>query len=409
MGTTFKMSWRNIWRNPRRTVLTMLAIGFGAALLVFSIGIQLGQYDMMISNSTRVFHGLLQVQKKGYLDEPKMRTSIADISVLTEKLKKETGMDAIAPRASGFALVSSEERTYGTMIVGVEPADEKQVSTIPGLIKEGRFLSASDADEAVIGRSLAQNMKLTPGDEITLLGNGRDGSIAATVMTVVGIFESGSRDLDRNMLEIPLGSFQEAFSMDGHGHTIVVYDEDTDQVHLLQNSIQALLGPEEDLVTLRWDQLQPGLKEMIELDYASGWLMYIVLVAIITFSIMNTFLMSVLERTREFGIMLALGYRPFSIGTVVILEAFFLALIALVAGMFGGLAVNTYFYYHGLTFPGMEEFASYYNLPPTITPQMSFTSVTLGPAVLLFATMLAAFFPVMRIRRLRAADAIKRV
>lgn len=409
MDTSFKMAWRNIWRNPRRTVLTMLAIGFGAALLVFSIGIQLGQYDMMISSSTRVFHGLLQVQKKGYLDEPKMRTSIPDITGLTEKLKQETGIEAIASRASGFALVSSADRTYGTLIIGVEPADEKQVSTIPGLIKEGRYLSASDAGEAVIGRSLAQNMKLAIGGEITLLGNGRDGSIAATVLTVVGIFESGSRDLDRTMLEMPLGVFQEVFSMDGHGHTIVLYQEDTDQVHLLQNSIQALLGVEEQLVALRWDQLQPGLKEMIELDYASGWLMYIVLVAIITFSIMNTFLMSVLERTREFGIMLALGYRPFNIGKVVMLEAFLLALIALVAGTLAGAGVNTYFYYHGLTFPGMEEFASYYNLPPTITPQMSFASVTLGPAVLLAATMLAAFFPALRIRRLRPAEAIRTV
>ncbi|MCW8853366.1 MAG: FtsX-like permease family protein [Gammaproteobacteria bacterium] len=406
MASTWRFAWRNIWRQPRRTILSILAIAFGAGLLVFSIGIQLGQYDLMIQSSIRIYHGLLQVQKEGYLDEPKMRTSIADISSLASDLRKLSGLDAISARANGFALVSSDKRTYGTMIVGVQPEFEKKISSLPGVIKEGRYLSSDSADEIIIGRSLARNMQIKLGDEVTILGSGRDGSVAATIVPVVGIYESGSRDLDRNLIQMPLISFQQVFEMNGHGHSIVIYDEDVKQLDALRLQFQDLTADYKDLVTLSWDEIQPGVRQMIELDYASGWLMYIVLVAIITFSILNTFLMSVLERTREFGIMLALGYTPFNIGRLVMLEAFILTLVGLAVGTLIGVAINYYFYVYGLTFSGMEEIAKMYNMPATITPQISFESVFLGPAMILLFTLLAALYPATRIRKLQPVEAM---
>lgn len=409
MGNTWRFAWRNIWRNPRRTILTVLAIAFGAALLVFSIGIQLGQYDLMIDNSVRIYQGLLQVQKKGYLDEPKMRSSIADIQNLANYLRKTTGIASIAARANGFALVSSEKRTYGSLIVGVEPSRENLVSILPGVIREGRYLSSMDANEVVIGRSMARNMLLKLGDEITILGSGRNGSVAAAIAPVVGIYDSGSRDLDRNLIQMPLGSFQQVFAMEGHGHALVIYHEDVKQVETLRARIQTLVEPYDGLVTLSWDEIQPGVKQMIELDYSSGWMMYIVLVGVITFSILNTFLMSVMERTREFGIMLALGYKPFNIGKLVMLEALILTLLALVIGTLIGLGINIYFYIYGLTFSGMEEFAKMYNMPATLTPQISIKSVLLGPGVILIFTLLAALYPAMRIRLLQPVEAMRKI
>lgn len=409
MGNTWRFAWRNIWRNPRRTILTVLAIAFGAGLLVFSIGFQLGQYDLMIGNSVRIYQGLLQVQKLGYLDEPKMRSSIADIQGLADHLRQATGIESIAARANGFALVSSEKRTYGSLIVGVEPDRESLVSILPGVIREGRYLSSLNANEVVIGRSMARNMQLKLGDEITLLGSGRDGSVAATIAPVVGIYESGSRDLDRNLIQMPLGNFQQVFTMEGQGHALVIYHEDVKQVEALRTQIQNIVEPYDGLVTLSWDEIQPGLKQMIELDYSSGWMMYIVLVGVITFSILNTFLMSVMERTREFGIMLALGYKPFNIGKLVMLEAFVLTLLALVVGTLIGLGVNIYFYIYGLTFSGMEEFAKMYNMPATLTPQISLKSVLLGPAVILIFTLLAALYPAMRIRLLQPVEAMRKI
>lgn len=409
MNTSWRFAWRNIWRNPRRTVLTMLAIAFGAALLVFSIGLQLGQYDLMIKGSVSVYQGLLQVQKKGYLDEPKIRNSIADIQDLARQLRETTAIDSIAARADGFALVSSQERTYGTLINGVEPEFEKKVAIIPGTIRQGHYLSSDSANEVVIGTSLAKNMRITIGDELTIMGSGRDGSIAASILPVVGIYESGSRELDRNLIQMPLKTFQQIFSMQTDGHALIFYHDDIKQVLHFKQLLDQLIASNDSLVTLTWDQVQPGVKQMIELDYASGWLMYIVLVAIITFSILNTFLMSVLERTREFGIMLALGYKPYSIGKLVMLEALILTLFALTLGTLIGLAINTYFAVYGLSFEGMEEIAQMYNMPSTIYPQISFESVLTGPLAIFVFTLLSAFYPALKIRKLQPVDAMRKI
>lgn len=408
MGSIFKLAWRNIWRNTRRTILTMCAIAFGAGLIVFSVGLQLGQYDLMISGSTRIYQGLVQVQKQGYLDDARMRSSIADAQNLGAEIRHITGIKNIAVRANGFALVSSEERTYGVAVVGVEPEHEDGVSIIPGLVKEGHYLSNEAAQELVIGRSLAKNLKIKLGDELTIMGSGRDGSIAATILPVVGIFESGSHELDRSMVQMPIKTFQDVFSMEGHAHAIVIYHENADLAEPLKNQLQQFIDKrQENLVALSWDQIQPGIKESIELDYSSGWFMYIVLVAVITFSIMNTFLMSVLERTREFGIMLALGFKPINIGKLVMMEAFILTVFALVIGTLVGIGVNYYFLINGLTFEGMEEVAAQYNMPATITPQISIESSLLGPAVILVFTLLAALYPAMKIRKLEPVEAMR--
>jgi len=409
MNTNWRFAWRNIWRHPRRTILTMMAISFGAALLVFSIGFQLGQYDLMIKGSVSIYEGLIQVQKKGYLDEPKIRNSIDNIQSLAKHLRKATTIDSITARANGFALVSSEKRSYGTLIVGVEPDYEKLVSIIPGTTKEGHYLTSDSANEIIIGKSLAKNLQITVGDELTLMGSGRDGSIAATILPVTGIYESGSKELDRNLIQMPIKTFQDTFSMGSGGHAIVFYHDDVKNDFIFKQQLKQIISDNNQLVTLSWDELQPGVKQMIELDYSSGWFMYLVLVAVITFSILNTFLMSVLERTREFGIMLALGYKPYNIGKLVMLEAFLLTLFALTLGTLIGLSINMYFYYNGLTFEGMEEIASMYNMPSTLYPQISFESILIGPFVIFISTLLSALYPAMKIRKLQPVEAMRKI
>ena len=410
MGSIFKLAWRNIWRNTRRTILTMCAIGFGAALIVFSVGIQLGEYDLMISGSTRIYQGLIQIQKKGYLKDERMRDSIPNAEKLAQQVRDHTGINSVAVRANGFALVSSKQRTYGVLIAGVQAKYEKDVSIIPSVVKQGHYLSSDSAEEAVIGRSLAKNLKISVGDEITIMGSGRDGSVAATILPVVGIFESGSKALDRTMVQIPLHTFQNVFSMGNHAHAIVLYDKRAKLALPLQHELQTMInGRNQHLVALTWDQIQPGIKQSIELDYSSGWVMYIVLIAVITFSIMNTFLMSVLERTREFGIMLALGLRPLNIGKMVMMEALLLTIIALIIGTLVGVAINYYFDVHGLTFEGMEEIAAQYNMPATITPQLSLESSLIGPSVILLFTLLSALFPALKIRKLEPVEAMRHI
>jgi ABC-type lipoprotein release transport system permease subunit len=422
-----RLAWRNLWRYQRRTWLTASAIAFSAMLLVFMISLQLGAYDMMIDTTVRVYTGHVQVQRAGYLDKPQMRATVPAAAALGARLRRATGFEAVAVRAQGFALAASRDRTYGVPVLGVEPGYEPKVSTLPHLIKTGRYLAAIDAPEVVLGAALARNLKVQVGDELTLLGSGKDGSVAATVLPVVGIFDSGNPELDRNLVQMPLATFQDVFSMGEDAHAIVVSGASVETLAQTKAAVAAELaesagatslsrGPRLDpiagapqLVVLDWEEIIPGVKQLIQTDKVQNWITYLALIFIVTLSIMNTFLMSVLERTREFGIMLALGATPSRLALIVMLESALLASLGLAIGIALGGGVAVYFHVVGFTFPGMKEIYAQFGLPGVITPELSFTTFTLGPAVILAFTLLAALYPALRIRKLQPVEAMHAV
>jgi len=404
-----RLAWRNLWRNPRRTLLTLSAVAFAAVVLVFMVSMQLGGYGAMIRGAIGVFTGDLQVQAHGYHAKKRLRTAIGDAAEVEARVATVPGVTAIASRAEAYALVSSASRTYGAMIVGVEPTKEPSVSTIPRTIRKGHYLSGPSADEAVVGQALASNLSLTVGDEITVLGQGLDGSLAVAALKVVGIFSSGVPELDRQTVEMPLASFQSSFLLGDRVHTIVVRTSGLEAVPHVAAAITTTLAQHRGLVVLRWDQLLEGLKQGIAMDAAVGWFLYTALVLVVTFSILNTFLMSVLERTRELGVLLALGTRPRFLSRVVVLESAILLLLGLAFGTLAGAGLTAYAGVHGIAFSSSEELLAQWSLPARLYPRLDLLSLTLGPAAILLATMAAALFPARRIRRLRPVDAMKAV
>ena len=332
MNVTLHMAWRNLWRHRRRTWLTVGAMIFTNLLLIFLISLQLGSYDMMIENSLRAVSGHLQVQRQGYHEDPRMRDTLAGVGALTEQLRAALGVQAVAARAQGFALASSEDRSFGIQILGVDPEYEPRVSSLPGLVKNGRWFSAADADEIVLGSVLARNLKVGVGGEVTFLGSGQDGSFAAGLVRVVGLLDSGIPDLDRMVAQMPLRTFQSVFSMPDQAHMLVVELSGLEQVPGALTVAQQLIAARPELVALDWDALQPGLRQAIRSDMASAWFMYAVLIVLVSFSVLNTQLMSVLERTREFGTMLALGIKPGRLGRLVMLETLVMSLLGLGIG-----------------------------------------------------------------------------
>jgi len=172
-GLSFRLAWRNIWRQKRRTWLTASAMIFSNVLLVFMIALQFGSYDMMINNSLRMFSGQVQIQHDDYQDSQKIRQTVDNIRDLAGNIRGQFPAASVTARASAFVLVSSEDRSFGSQLVGVEPAYEHGVSTIPGLLIEGRYLDDPDAAEIVIGSVMARNLKVSVGDELTFLGSGK--------------------------------------------------------------------------------------------------------------------------------------------------------------------------------------------------------------------------------------------
>jgi putative ABC transport system permease protein len=409
MNIISRLAWRNVWRHPRRTWLTIGAMIFSNALLVFMISIQFGMYDLMIDNTLQAFTGHMQVQAPGYKDDLKMRQVVPDVGALAQKLRAELNLDSVSVRSAAFALVSSDDRSYGIQVFGIDPQNESRVSTIPGLVREGRYPNDGSAQEIVIGKVLARNLRVSLGDELTLLGSGRDGSFSAAVAEVVGIFDSGSPDIDRSIAEIPLAFFDEVFYMDGAGHSIVIVAPTLDEVETYRLKVEALLPESDNLVVHDWDALQPGLQQAIQADISSAFFMYGILVILVAFSVMNTQLMSVLERTHEFGIVMSLGVTPGRLSRLVILETGMMAFTGLLLGAVVGGLITLWFSYSGFSYPGMDQLAANFNLPSRFYPQVTMLTLFFGPAVVFVGSILSSLYPALRLHFLRPVEALRAV
>jgi putative ABC transport system permease protein len=408
-----RMAWRNIWRNPRRTLLTILAVAFACVLLVFMLSFQFGSYATMINASVKIHTGQLQVQAQGYQANHDMRRVIADPQPVEDALKAIPAVQAYAPRARSFALVSSQARTYGVLVEGVDPAAEARVSTLKEIIRRGTYLDGGPPDtgrpDALIGHLLARNLKVAPGDELTVLGQGLDGSIAATVVRVRGIYNSGMDDFDRSAIQIPLAAFQDIFSMGKAVHEIVVMGRHLSDAPAIKAALAGPLGrldADPPLVVLDWEELMPGLRQAINMDLVSGSVFYLILVMVVAFSILNTFLMAILERTYEFGILMAMGTKPGRLTRLVLTESAGMTLVGVASGMLLGCLVTWYFMRHGIHL-GSSEISRQFGLPATLYPQLSLLSATAGPLVVLVVTLLAALYPAFKLRRLQPVEAMR--
>ncbi|MCF6290731.1 MAG: ABC transporter permease [Desulfobacterales bacterium] len=409
MFPDLKMAWRNIWRNPRRTLLTVAAIGFASLVLIFMLSFQLGSYQAMINSAVTIDTGHLQVQAAAYRQKKSMRLVVADPAVVDAVLDSVPAIRAYTSRASGFALVSSAQRTYGIRVTGIDPRSEPRVSRLKKLVRSGRFLNNSDRDSALVGILLARNLRVAPGDELTLLGQGRDGSVAAAVVTVRGIFKSGIAEFDRSALYIPLAAFQDIFAMDGAVHKVVAICNSLDEVAPAKQAVAAGLaraGAGKTLRVLDWQELMPGLLQAIQLDLVSGFIFYLLLVLVVAFSILNTFLMAIFERTREFGVLMALGITPGRLTRLLLLESLGLTMVGIAAGIIGGGLFTWYFQVHGLDFSGSSEILAEYGIEGRLYPRLSLLSLLAGPLVVMVITFFAALYPAFKVRRLKPVEAL---
>jgi len=403
------MAWRNIWRNPRRSLLTMAAIAFATLLLVFMLSMQFGSYETMINTSVKIQTGHIQVQAAGYRDKRDIRRVVTDPDAVGNLIGHSTQVAGYTHRAEAFALISSRERTYGVIVVGVDPLREAAVSTLESMIHRGEYLAADDADRALVGKLLAKNLQVDVDDELVILGQGRDGSIAATAVRVKGIFNSGQDEFDRSVIHIPLKFFQETFSMRGGVHAVVAVSEALEYVPLIKTAVSdglKQLPGKPDLVALDWKELLPGLIQAIKMDLVSGFIFYIILIIVVAFSILNTFLMAIFERTREFGVMMAIGTRPARLVKMILFESVGITLIGSAVGLLAGCLITWYFQVHGLLIPGAEEMARQFGLPARIYPKLSLLSLSIGTGIVLVITGITALYPALRVRRLKPVEAL---
>ncbi|MGB8363586.1 MAG: ABC transporter permease [Rhizomicrobium sp.] len=399
-------AWRNLWRHPRRTLLSLLSITLVAGLLVFMLSFQLSVYATMKENTLRIFDGYAEFQARGFIADPALDRAITRPYSLARDATAIDGVTAAAPRVDAFAILAHGQRSYGAAVIGVDPEREAKISSIAAIVRDGRYLGPADEDAAVLGATLARNLGLSVGGKVTLLGEARDGSVAADVLRVVGIYRSGIPELDRSILEMPLRRAQSAFAMAGRANMIVLGGP---SLGAIDNAIPALkaLGRRYGASLVDWGALEPALRAAIALDIAIGTLMYATLIAVVAFIILNTLLMSVLERTREFGMLMALGMQPRLIATMIWIELLGLALLGCVAGLAVGAGVTLLFERHGIAFSGMDKLLAQFGLPPRFYPALTPISALAGPGAILLAIAVGGIVPYLRVTHLTAASAMR--
>jgi len=401
-GLTWRLAWRNLWRNPRRTWLTAGGIAFASLLVTLSMSLQQGSYDAMVSSATGFYLGQAQINHVLYEEEGKLEQTVAPADELRRSLEQVPGLH-VAPRAQVFALASVGQRSFGAAVVGVDFEVEQKLVSFFDRVTQGRL--PVDEGEVLVGEALARNLGAQLGDELVLLGTGKEGGIGALALTIAGLYDSGRPELDRSLVFTHLASVQNGFGLGDEVHAMVL---GFDEIEALAPNLPRLSRGLPDNAELRtWQQLLPEVVQSIELDRISAVLFYGSILVLVTFSVVNTFIMIIFERTREFGMLLALGTRPGIIMRQVQAEALMMWLVGTAIGLLLSNLLVGWAAVQGIPLGMMEEMAAQYYMPSRLYPAISLYAMSLAPLVLLVGTQLAAFFVTLRVRRLKPVEALR--
>ena len=403
------LAWRNLWRNKTRTLLTAGGIAFAVFLVTFSMAMQGGSYEDMIKAATRFYTGHAQINQRDFVTDSKLEQTIGNAAALRAQLETEFPLVAL-PRVQAFGIVSREERSIGGMLLGIDFAAEAAQLDLFDDITAGAIPTAPD--QALIGAAMARNLGAELGDDIVILGSGKRGGVAAMALTVTGILSTGQSELDRNLLFAPLSSVQDAFGLEDEVHNLVLVLENYTQGKALAAPINELLQPDQSYRT--WQQLLPEVEQGIELDRVSGQIFFYILLILVSFAVLNTFVMVIFERTREFGMLMALGLRPWQIIGQVQIEALFLSLLGVLLGSLMSAALVAYLGEVGISLNAMGGEAAQQSMAQLqagsmefMYPAFSLESLTTAPLVLIIGTQLSALFCMLRVRHLNPVEALR--
>jgi len=402
-----RIAWRNVMRNRRRTLITLAAISSGLAAIILFFGLSNGFHDQWITNSVRVYTGHIVIFAEEYRDERNLNRKIENSDDLIIWLDGMPGVETATPRIHINGLVSTARNSAMALVRGINPARETRIAGLRERIVEGSYLDSDNARQILIGHKMADRLNAALGEKIVLMVQAADGSIGAELFRLQGIFRLGAVDLDGSLAIIGLKDAQELAALGGGvTEAVLIMDSPADV-----SAAAAALINEFDRAgyeVLTWDQLMPQAKEMIALSNVFTYILLVIILAVVSLGILNTMLMSIMERTREFGIMRALGTRPAQIVRLVLLEAVYLGVIGTALGMTAGILLVTLLAWEGIDlsrWSGAMDLVS--SLKPIIYPALRPASVGIASLAAFATTLIAAIYPALRAARLRPVDAIR--
>ncbi|MGW8221412.1 MAG: ABC transporter permease [Syntrophobacteria bacterium] len=405
-----RLAWRSIWRNRRRTLITVLSIGFGLACTVFFIAIGEGVYAQLIDQVVRMQAGHITIENPNYRDAPAVDLWVKAPESLRSRIERLPQVERTKLIIMGQGIARSGSGDVSATLMGIEPSVEMDTSPLVRHIVAGRYLNDDDGPWVVIGSELAKRLKLAVGKKMVLTTNDAAGNLVDELCRVRGIFETGSVEIDGYFIQAPIDFARRLFGLPGESATQlgVVLRIPEAQESVLQEA--RLMVAEQDIAVLPWQEVIPEIASYIKLDKGSNLIFQAILVFLILFTIFNTILMSVLEREREFAVLLALGTKPVQLRLQILMESAYLGLIGCGLGLLvGGLAAWAAQVWgidlrslleEGFTISG---FAISAKMHARVT-----TGLLLGTAGLVFgATLILSLIPMHRASRLSIVDQLR--
>ncbi len=406
------LALRNLGRNRRRTLLTLCATVVSCSLLILALGIFSGMLADILDSTTGQYHGHLVVSSPQYPERRSLYDSFEEDLKTQEALLRHPGITGLSPRLRAFGLLSFTRAALPVELLGIRPQREASVTRLgQQLVRGSRLDSAGGAQpEVLIGEGLASRLGATVGDELAFMTQAADGSIGNDLLRIRGIFSTGDRNRDNQLALVPLDWLRELLVLPDALHELALRVDDPMEAPAIRQRLEGQLADADtSLAILDWGQLLPTMREAIANFDVSRMILIIILYSATGLGILNTFFMSVIERTREIGILLAMGMTPARVRRMILLEALFLGLISLVLGTLIGIALTAWMHQVGIDLSDWITPVTYAG--GTIAPRLHATFETaniLMPALILLGVcLLAGYFPARRASKLQPALAIR--
>jgi ABC-type lipoprotein release transport system permease subunit len=409
MNLYLKLAWRNIWRHRRRTVIIALAMGLSLGMMMWYDGLMDGFNDAIAGNAVRVLGGNVQVHAEGYREKVDSNPllPLADDTAIINAALAQPDVIAAARRIQTGGLVSNSEGAFSLNIIGVEPEAEAPVSLIAEHVVDGRYLEASDEDVILIGKGLADALALKVGDRITMVGSDIHKQNRQRTMTVIGIYDIGIPSMEKATLYISLAEAQSLFNLNGKSTEVQITLK---KVGTESSVVAALSSALPGYEVESWANNYPELGNAVGRKNIVMDIFSIIIIAIAGIGILNLLMMAIYERTREIGLLGAMGLKPGEIATTFILEGSLIGMVGVLVGVAMGLALNISLMQVGMDYSQFAGVTDYMALiSGRIYPTLGVSKLFMRASVMLIIAALAALIPAIIASKREPSEALHRV
>jgi ABC-type lipoprotein release transport system permease subunit len=409
MKFLMSVAWRNLWRHKRRSLITATAMAVAVALCMATIAITDGMFEKIFHVMVEQQLGHVQVHHPEYPATRNLYHTLSDAPAQVEAIEAVDGTVAVSPSLEGFALVGGAERSAGAMLRGIDPPRMEQVTTIHERVTEGTWLPDDPEQDIVLGVGLAEEIEAGLGDQVVAVTQAADGSLGNELYEVVGIASTGNTQMDNSGAWMHLADLQDLLVLPDQAHGITVLADDPDALEDYSARLGAAIGADGDIEVQTWWEASPQTEEMLAMRDFSVVLVLGIVFTVAAFGILNTMLMSVFERTRELGVLKAIGLRPGRLVVLIVFESFFLAGLASAIGLVLGAALDAYLIVYGIDFSAGGEGFTFagVTLDPVMRGAVRVESVVFIIASTFVVSVGASLWPAGRAARLAPVEAIR--